>query len=249
MEVLGIDIGGSGIKGAPVDIDNGILLEARCRIPTPDPAKPRPVATTVAEIVRHFNWQGPVGCGFPAVIRKGVVASAANIHDKWIGTYVQELFAETTGCPITVINDADAAGLAEMAFGAGKGRSGTVLLITIGTGLGSAIFTNGHLLPNTELGHIEIDGYEAEWRASDAARKREKLSWKKWVKRLDNYLLTMEHLFSPDLIVLGGGVSKKYQSFVPQLTLNTEVVPAHLLNEAGIIGAALAAQELLTQSE
>lgn len=243
MEVLGIDIGGSGIKGAPVDIERGILLKSRFRIPTPDPAKPRPVAKTVAEIVRHFHWQGPVGCGFPAVIRRGVVASAANIHDKWIGTHAQELFAGMTGCPVTVINDADAAGLAEMTFGVGKGHSGTVLLITIGTGLGTAIFTDGHLLPNTELGHIEIDGVDAEQRASDAARKREKLSWKKWSKRLDKYLLTMEHLFSPDLIILGGGVSKKYERFIPRLNVKTEVVPAHLLNEAGIIGAALAAWE------
>ncbi len=243
MEVLGIDIGGSGIKGAPVDIEKGILLEARFRIPTPNPAKPRPVAKTVAKIVRHFKWEGPVGCGFPAVIRRGVVASAANIHDKWIGTHAQELFSGTTGCPVTMINDADAAGLAEMTFGMGRGRSGTVLLVTIGTGLGTALFTDGHLLPNTELGHIEIDGVDAEQRASDAARKREKLSWKRWAKRFDKYLLTMEHLFSPDLIILGGGVSKKYEYFIPRLSTKAEVVPARLLNEAGIIGAALAAQE------
>jgi polyphosphate glucokinase len=185
-----------------------------------------------------------VGCGFPAVIRKGVVASAANIHDKWIGTHAQELFSGATGCPVIMINDADAAGLAEMTFGVGKGRSGTVLLVTLGTGLGTAIFTDGYLLPNTELGHIEIDGVDAEQRASDAARKREKLSWKIWAKRLDKYLLTMEHLFSPDLIVLGGGVSKKYDNFIPRLSVKTEVVPAHLLNEAGIIGAALAARGL-----
>lgn len=245
MEILGIDIGGSGIKGALVDVDNGTLLNARYRIPTPDPAKPRLVAKSVAEIVQHFDWQGPVGCGFPAVIREGVVASAANIHKKWIRTNAQELFTEATGCPTVMINDADAAGLAEMAFGAGKGRKGVVLLITIGTGLGSAIFTDGYLLPNSEFGHIEIGGYEAEKLASDAARKREMLSWKKWAMRLDRYLLTMEHLLSPDLIILGGGVSKKHESFIPLLTLETEVVPAQLLNEAGIIGAALAARGML----
>ena len=249
MEVLGIDIGGSGIKGAPVDTEAGILLAARYRIPTPYPAKPRPVALTVAEIAHHFDWQGPVGCGFPAVVRRGIVASAANIHKKWIGTHAQDLFSEATGCPTTVINDADAAGLAEMAFGAGKGRSGTVLLITIGTGLGTAIFHDGHLLPHTELGHLEVDCYEAEQRASDAVRKRENLSWKKWVKRLDDYLLMLEHLVTPDLIVLGGGVSKKHENFIPLLTVETEVVPAHLLNEAGIIGAALAAQELLAAED
>jgi polyphosphate glucokinase len=175
------------------------------------------------------------------VIREGVVASAANIHKNWIRTNAQELFTEATGSPTVMINDADAAGLAEMAFGAGKGRRGVVLLITIGTGLGSAIFIDGYLLPNTEFGHIEIDGYEAEQLASDAARKREMLSWKKWAKRLDRYLLTMEHLLTPDLIILGGGVSKKHEAFIPLLTFETEVVPAQLLNEAGIIGAALAA--------
>lgn len=245
MKMLGIDIGGSGIKGAPVDVRKGALLAPRYRIPTPQPAKPRAVAKTVAEVARHFDWHGPIGCGFPSVIRSGVATSAANIHKKWIGTNAEALFAKETGCPVVVINDADAAGLAEMSFGAGKGRSGTVLLITIGTGLGSAIFTNGHLLPNTEFGHIEIDGVHAESMASDAARKREKLSWKKWGKRFNKYLTAMDYLVSPDLIILGGGVSKKNSRFLPYTTIKTEVVPAHLLNEAGIIGAALAAQRML----
>ena len=245
MEVLGVDIGGSGIKGAPVDIRNGALLAPRYRIPTPQPAKPRPVAKTVAEVARHFDWHGPIGCGFPSVIRSGVATSAANIHNKWIGSNAEALFAEETGCPVVVINDADAAGLAEMSFGAGKGRSGVVLLITIGTGLGSAIFTDGHLLPNTEFGHVEIDGVDAESMASDAARKRDKLSWKKWGVRFNKYLYTIDHLLSPDLIILGGGVSKKHNRFLPYLSVNTEIVPAHLLNEAGIIGAALAAQRML----
>jgi polyphosphate glucokinase len=245
MEVLGIDIGGSGIKGAPVDIRNGALLAPRFRIPTPQPAKPRPVARTVAAVARHFDWHGPIGCGFPSVVRCGVATSAANIHKKWIGTNAEAMFAEETGCPVVVINDADAAGLAEMSFGAAKGRSGVVLLITIGTGLGTAVFTDGYLLPNTEFGHIEIDGVNAESVTSDAARKREKLSWKKWGKRFNKYLNTMDYLLSPDLIILGGGVSKKHNLFLPYITIKTEVVPAHLLNEAGIIGAALAAQRMI----
>ena len=241
-ESLGIDIGGSGIKGAPVDVDSGNLLAPRFRLRTPNPAKPRPVAETVGEVARHFAWSGPIGCGFPAVVQSGVVRSAANIHDKWIGVDAQALFTETCGYPVMVINDADAAGLAEMTFGAGQGRKGVVLVITIGTGLGSALFTGGHLVPNTELGHIEIDGEDAETRASDAARQREKLSWKRWGKRFNKYLSTLEHLFSPDLFILGGGISKDYENFLPLLTLHAEVQPASLLNEAGIIGAALAAR-------
>jgi polyphosphate glucokinase len=239
-KILGIDIGGSGIKGAPVDVDSGKLLAPRFRLPTPDPAKPRPVAETLGEVAQHFAWNGPIGCGFPAVVHDGVVRSAANIHDKWIGVDAQALFSETCGCAVTVINDADAAGLAEMAFGAGQGRKGVVLVITIGTGLGSALFIDGHLLPNTELGHIEIDGEDAERGASDAARQREGLSWKRWAKRFNKYLNTLEYLFSPDLVILGGGISKEHQKFLPLLKLRAEVQPAKLLNEAGIIGAALA---------
>ncbi len=245
MEILGIDIGGTGIKGAPVDVERGVLLANRHRIPTPKTAKPVPVADTVAKIVHHFDWHGPIGCGFPAVVRRGVVSSAANIHEKWIGVDAQNLFSETTDCPTAVINDADAAGLAEMAFGAGQGRQGVVLLITIGTGLGSALFIDGRLVPNTEFGHIEIDGFHAEEKASDAARKREKLSWEEWAERFNRYLLTMEYLVTPDLIILGGGASKKYNKFLPLLTLETEVIPALMLNEAGIIGSALAALPML----
>jgi polyphosphate glucokinase len=241
LEILGIDIGGSGIKGAPVDTETGALLAPRCRIQTPKPAKPRPVAAVVAEIARHFDWTGPVGCGFPAAMRQGVALTAANIHKKWIGTNAAELFSESTGCPVTVINDADAAGLAEMAFGAGQDKGGVVLIVTIGTGLGTALFTNGHLLPNAELGHIEIHGFDAESRASDAVRKREKLAWRKWAGRLDEYLHHLEGLIWPDLIILGGGVSKKHDRFIPYLTVQAEVVPAQLLNEAGIVGAGMAA--------
>jgi polyphosphate glucokinase len=167
MNILGIDIGGTGIKGAPVDTTTGALMMERKRIPTPSPAKPRAVANVVAEVVKSFDWHGPVGCGFPAVIQNGVALTAANIHPRWVETNAEALFAEATGCPVKVLNDADAAGLAEMAFGAGRGRLGTVLIVTIGTGLGTAIFIDGHLVPNTEMGHIEIRGKDAEWRATD----------------------------------------------------------------------------------
>ncbi len=240
MQVLGIDIGGSGIKGAPVDVEKGVMLTERYRIPTPQPAKPKPVAKTVAKIAKYFEWDGPIGCGFPAVVQQGITRTAANVHNKWIGTNAARLFSETTGCRVKVINDADAAGMAEMAFGAGKGRIGVVLLVTIGTGLGTSLFTNGVLLPNTELGHIEIDSKDAELLASDAARKRNDLSWKQWGKRLDTYLNRLEQLVWPDLIILGGGVSKKHARFVPHLTVQAEIVIAESFNEAGIIGAALA---------
>ena len=185
MKVLGIDVGGSGIKGAPVDTKKGKLLAPRFRIPTPEGAKPKPVAKVVAEVAKHFEWDGPIGCGFPAAVQHGVARTAANIDDSWIGTDIEALFSQKSGCPVSVINDADAAGLAEMAFGAGAGRDGVVLIVTIGTGLGTSLFTNGVLLPNTELGHIEINGEDAELMASDAARKRDDLSWRKWAKRFD----------------------------------------------------------------
>ena len=244
MEILGIDIGGTGIKGAPVDVEKGVLLTPRYRLRTPRSGKPQPVAKTVANLVQHFAWQGPVGCGFPAVVQHGVAKTAANIHSTWIGTDAASLFAEASGCPVVVLNDADAAGLAEVTFGAGRERAGVVLVVTIGTGLGSALFTDGRLLPNTELGHLVLDGIDAELRASDAARQREKLSWKKWARRLEKYLGVLEGLFWPDLIILGGGVSKKFGQFAPYLHLRAEVIPAQLLNDAGIIGAALAARAL-----
>jgi polyphosphate glucokinase len=243
MQILGIDIGGSGIKGAPVDTRTGELLSPRHRIPTPALGKPKPMAMVVAAIAQHYDWHGPIGCGFPAIIRDGVVHSAANIHERWIGTDASSLFAKETGCDVYIINDADAAGLAEMTFGAGRDRKGVILVVTIGTGLGTALFTDGHLVPNMELGHVEIDCEDAELRASDAARMREKLSWQAWSQRLDRYLITLERLLSPNLIILGGGVSKKHEKFIPLLTLQTEVVPALLGNQAGIIGAALAVQQ------
>lgn len=244
MQVLGIDIGGTGIKGSPVETETGELLAERHRILTPESAKPKPIARVVKEMVEHFSWQGPVGCGFPAVIRQGVVYTAANIHKSWIGTQVENLFSEISGCPVRVLNDADAAGLAEMTFGAGKGQAGVVLLVTIGTGLGTVLFSNSVLVPNLELGHIEIDCFDAELGASDSARKREKLSWKKWAKRFNKYLVSLEKLVWPDLIILGGGVIKKFDEFAPFLEVKAQVQPAQLLNDAGIVGAALAAATL-----
>lgn len=241
MEVLGIDIGGSGIKGAPVDTETGSLLEDRFRIPTPSPAKPLAVAETVAEIADHFNWRGHIGAGFPGVVRRGTTWTAANIHDDWVGLNAAKYLKKKTGRKTCIINDADAAGLAEMAFGAGKDRKGVVLVVTIGTGLGTALFTDGYMLPNCEFGHLEMMGIDAEWYASDAARKREKLSWKKWGQRFNQYLATMESLFWPDLIILGGGTSKKFALFKSHITVQAEVLPAEMLNEAGIVGAAVGA--------
>jgi polyphosphate glucokinase len=247
MQVFGIDIGGTGIKGAPVDTETGALLAERVRLPTPSPSKPEPVANAVADLVRQHQWAGPIGVGFPTLIRGGVSFNPANISKKWDGTNVATLFSEATGCPVYVLNDADAAGMAEMAFGAGKERMGVVMIITIGTGLGTAIFTDGHLLPNTELGHLEFAGREAERYASDATRQREKLSWQKWAKRFDEYLHELERLFSPDLFILGGGAIKKQEDFLPLLTVKAEVLPAMLGNEAGIVGAAMAARYQLAE--
>lgn len=243
-EILGIDVGGSGIKGAPVHVEAGQMLATRHRIPTPDSARPEPMAEVVGEVARYFDWQGPIGVGFPAVVRRGVAYSAANIHEKWIGTDAAALFAEATNCPVRVLNDADAAGMAEMAFGAGRGRDGVVLIVTIGTGLGTALFTDGVLVPNCELGHIEIRGKDAEARATDAARERKDMTWKKWGGYFNEYLQTLEKLISPDLIILGGGTSKKVDRFRKYLDVRAEIVAAQLLNDAGIVGAALAAQHL-----
>jgi polyphosphate glucokinase len=243
MNVLGIDIGGSGIKGAPVDTSTGELLAERYRIKTPKGAKPEAVAETVVKITSYFDWKDPIGLGFPAPIKGGVAMMAANISVKWVGVNADELFSKATGCPCTTMNDADAAGLAEMEFGAGRGQPGTVIVLTLGTGIGTAIFRDGWLLPNTEFGHVEIKCEEAELRASDAARKRDNLSWKKYAVRLDRYLTAMEKLFWPNLFIIGGGISKDHEKFLPRLTINTPVVPAQQFNEAGIIGAALAARK------
>ncbi|MGC9396158.1 MAG: polyphosphate--glucose phosphotransferase, partial [Anaerolineae bacterium] len=218
MGILGIDIGGSGIKGAVVDTETGEFLADRHRIPMPEGAKPQDVAKVVKKIKKHFAWKGPIGCCFPASIQHGVARTAANVDKNWIGTNAEQLFSGATGCPVRVLNDADAAGLAEMRFGAGKGIDGLVLIVTIGTGLGTALFTDGVLVPNTELGHIEMNGKDAELQASDAARKREDLSWKAWAKRFDQYLNAMRALLWPDLIILGGGASKKLKKFSRHLT-------------------------------
>jgi polyphosphate glucokinase len=239
--ILGVDIGGSGIKGAVVNPDTGELLTERIRIETPEGAKPNPVAKAVLKIVEKLEWNGPIGCGFPAVVRHGVGYSAANIHKSWIGKDIEGLFTRVTGCPTIVINDADAAGLAEMRFGAGQGQAGVVMIITIGTGIGTAIFTDGVLLPNTELGHLQIRGKDAEKRASDAVRQRKNLSWEEWGQRLNEYFTILEKLFWPDLVIIGGGICKEHEKFFPYLTIEAEIVPARFLNLAGIVGAALAA--------
>ena len=238
--VLGIDIGGTGIKGAPVDTTTGTLLADRHRIPTPVPASPEAVADVVAQIAKFFDWQGPAGATFPAVVKNGVALTAANVAKSWIGTDAGRMFSEAIGAPVTVVNDADAAGIAEMEFGAGKDARGVVMMITLGTGIGSALFVDRRLVPNTELGHIEINGKDAERQAAESVREAEDLSWKKWSKVLDEYFDTLHALFSPDLFIIGGGVSKKADKFVPRLSTGTKVVPAQLLNNAGIVGAAMA---------
>ena len=238
-KILGIDIGGSGVKGAIVDTKKGKLITERYRIPTPQPATPEAVADVIGIITRHFKWKGPVGVGFPGVIQQGVARTAANVDDSWIDKNLNQLFSKTTGCKIHVVNDADAAGMAEVKFGAGRGHKGTMILITVGTGLGTVIFTDGRLVPNLELGHIILHGDDAELYATDAARKREELDWDTWASRFNEYLLRIESLVWPDLIIIGGGASKKDDKFMHHITTKAEVVPAKLMNEAGIIGAAL----------
>ena len=242
---FGIDIGGSGIKGAPVDLTTGQFLAERVRIATPQPATPAAVSQTVAQVVDAFalDRSVPIGVTFPAVIQHGVALSAANVDPSWIGTNVETVVREATGRPVLAVNDADAAGFAEVEYGAAKGVPGVVLVITLGTGIGSALIVDEVLVPNTELGHLEVDGHDAESRAADSARDREELSWKQWAERLQRYFDVVERLFSPDLIVVGGGVSKKHEKFLPLLDLRAPIVPAGLLNAAGIVGAAsLAAQ-------
>ncbi len=240
MELLGIDVGGTGIKGGIVDSELGELVSERFRLATPQRKTPESITETVSRVVEHFAWKGSAGAGFPAVIRHGQVHTAANIHDSWIGLNVRDMFEAATGCSFNVLNDADVAGMAEMRYGAGRGRDGVVLVVTLGTGIGSALFTDGHLVPNTEFGHIEIDGRAAESRAADSVRTRKDLSWKRWAERVDEYLHRLAFYLWPDLIIIGGGVSKKHDRFLPLLTVDTEIVPARLRNEAGIVGAACA---------
>jgi polyphosphate glucokinase len=241
MHALGIDIGGTGIKAAPVDVATGRLLAPRQKIETPHPAVPDAVADVVKQLSTAFSWSGPAGITFPGVVADGVVRTAANLDPAWIGVDAGELFGRVTGNPVRVLNDADAAGVAEMTFGAGTGEKGTVLMLTFGTGIGSALFTAGVLVPNTEFGHIEIDGHDAESRASEHAKELHDLSWGKWAGRVDAYMRHVEALLSPSLIVVGGGISKQADKWVPRLTgIRARIVPAALLNDAGIVGAAMA---------
>ena len=238
--VLGIDIGGTGIKGAPVDLDTGQLLADRIKLDTPRPSQPDAVIEVVRQLVSDFSWNGPAGITFPGVVMDGLVRTAANVDKSWIGTDARTEFGKATGLTVSVINDADAAGLAEMKFGAGAGQQGTVLMLTFGTGIGSALFRDGILVPNTEFGHIEIRGRDAEKRASERAKELHDLSWGKWAGRVDEYLRHVEALTAPDLIIIGGGISRKADKFLPLLTsLRATVVPAAMQNDAGIVGAAL----------
>jgi len=242
MEVLGIDIGGSGIKGALVNSLTGEMLTERHRIPTPPSRKPEEMAEVLAQIVKHFDHKGPVGVGFPTIIKHGICKSPGNLHKTWLGVNVKELFSEVTGLPVTVVNDADAAGYATMNYGIGKGKKGLVVMITIGTGLGSGAFFDGELIPNFELGQIPYKKYKKiELWAADSAKEREGLTYDKWGKRFNRFLELVELIVSPDLILLGGGASKDFDEFKHRIKIETPVTPAELRNHAGIIGAAAAA--------
>lgn len=243
MEILGIDIGGTGIKGAIVDTEEGKLVTERHRIETPKPATPKSVIETVEKIVAEFDWKGPIGCGFPAAVKHEIVKTAANIDRSWLGMNASEKIEKKTGCPTHLVNDVDAAGFAEMTFGAGKDNKGTVIVAAVGTGIGTAIFIEGKLLPNTELGHLYLNNMEAEHYAANSIREKENLEWEEWGNRLNEYLQHLELLFWPDLFILGGGVSKKFDRYGHCFELDAQIVPAENKNNAGIIGAALATKK------
>jgi polyphosphate glucokinase len=247
MNVLGIDVGGSGIKGAVVDIRTGALVTDRIRLKTPRPSTPAAVGAVVARLVERLEWSGPVGCGMPGPIKEGIVTASANLHRAWIGTNAVEVYSASTRVPVAVVNDADAAGLAEMKYGAGRRQRGVVIVMTLGTGIGSALFVDGTLVPNTELGQLEVRGRAAEQRASARVRKEKNLTWQKWARRLNEYFAAVEMLLWPDLIIIGGGVSRKAERFLPHLTTRARLVPALLRNEAGIVGAAVAAWKRRTR--
>ncbi len=247
--MMGIDIGGSGIKGAIVDIKRGKAKTDKYRLPTPNPSTPKAVAETIKQIADHFDWKGPIGVGFPGVMQHGVVKTAANIDSTWLDVNLEKLISKHIGVPCIALNDADAAGVAEMRYGAGKKNKGLVVVLTIGTGIGCAMFTQGKLVPNCELGHICMPGgiEDAEKWTSDAARKTFELEWNDWMTRLETYIKYVESLFWPDLVIIGGGLSKKLEKKGFSFKTQCKVVPAKLLNEAGIIGAALAAKNLLEE--
>jgi polyphosphate glucokinase len=242
MQALGIDIGGTGIKGAPVDLATGKLLADRKKIATPRPATPDAVMEVVKEVAQSFGWTGVTGATFPGVVINGTIRSAANVDKAWIGTDAAALLGKAIGTDVSVLNDADAAGIAEMTFGAGVGVKGSVLMLTFGTGVGSALFTDGALIRNTEFGHIEIRGKDAEKRASEHAKLEHEWGWKEWTDRVSEYLQRIEALLSPNLIIVGGGISKECDKWLPLLAgVQAQIVPAALQNDAGIVGAAMAA--------
>ncbi len=241
MTILGIDIGGSGIKGAPVDVATGTLTEERHRVETPQPSNVERVVAAAAEVAKRFGEADRIGITYPGVVLEGVTKTAANVDRSWIDAPAAELLGDAVGCPVAVLNDADAAGVAEMRFGAGRDQRGVAIMLTFGTGIGSAVFVDGELVPNTELGHLELHGHDAEDRASDRAREEHELSWPEWAHRVQRYLTHVENLFWPDLMIIGGGVSKRSDKFLPLIDVRTRVVPAELLNNAGIVGAALVA--------
>jgi polyphosphate glucokinase len=243
MATLGIDIGGSGVKGAPVDTTGGALLAERFRVPTPQPSDVTSVVEAAAEVAAQFEGYDRVGITFPGVVVDGVTRTAANVDKSWLDAPAADLFTKRLGKPVTVLNDADAAGAAEVAFGAGRGQHGLIMMLTFGTGIGSALFLDGVLIPNTEFGHLELDGKDAEARASDRAREVEDMDWEKWAGRVERYLRHVEMLLAPRLFIIGGGVSKKSDKFFPLIDIRTPMVPATLLNNAGIIGAAVAAEQ------
>lgn len=243
--VIGVDIGGTGIKGAPVDLERGELTAERIRLLTPQPATPAAVAEVTAGLLEQLGTPGPVGLTLPAVVLDGVVRTAANIDPGWLGVDAVDLFTRATGRPVRVVNDADAAGTAEARYGAGAGRSGVVVVVTLGTGIGSAVFVDGVLVPNTELGHLHLHHGEAEDWAADSVREREDLSWRQFAERVQDYLRLVQRLLWPNLIIVGGGVSKKAEKFLPLIDVDTEVVPALLQNNAGIVGAAMYAPGVL----
>lgn len=243
---LGVDIGGSGIKGAPVNLKTGELTEDRYRIPTPQPSTPDAVARVVAEVISRFepSQKTPVGVTFPGVIQDGVVKTAANVDDKWIGTDLRQIIRDYAGHDVVVLNDADAAGFGEFRYGAAHQQDGSILLTTLGTGIGTALIVDGTLVLNTEFGHVQIDGHDAEEFAAESSMERHGLSMEQWIDRLQAYYTEMEKLLWPDLIIVGGGISKQWEEFLPKLTLRAPIVPAELFNQAGIVGAAAHAYQV-----